>query len=151
MNAPHASKGNPWMSHNKKKCETYGLVFTKFHQSNYWEINKFCQLGCFKVNNGYEGDDCCENQTPVQCKISTNEETICTKGNNKQCSSITLIIIKCKFRSTWVIGNFRQQSCFEEVNGYDKNICCESAKKLTEKPSNNPSYFPSNKPHPLLG
>ena len=64
-----------WMVINEKKCETAGLVLTHCHHKNYWSNNKFCQLSCFKVNNGYLGGDCCYNQTPVPCKIFTNEET----------------------------------------------------------------------------
>ena len=65
----------PWMVNNKKMCETTGLFFTHCHWSNYWSNNKFCQLSCFKSNNGYKGDDCCDNQTPVPCNIFTNDAT----------------------------------------------------------------------------
>ena len=118
----------PWMKNNEKRCETTGLVLTKCHQSNYWASNKFCRLSCFKANNGYEGDNCCDNQTPVPCNICTNEETPWMKRNNKQCSSSNLLITKCRLSSTWTKGKFCQQSCFEIGNGYDKTDCCQSTK-----------------------
>ena len=56
-------KATPWMSRNDNKCKTSELILTKCCGNKYWSRNKFCQLSCFKANNGYEGDDCCENQT----------------------------------------------------------------------------------------
>ena len=102
----------------------------------------------FKANNGYEGDDYCENQTT--CNICTNEATPWNKDNNKHCSSITLLLIKCKFSTTWARGNFCQQSCYDKGNGYDKNHCCFSTKPETKTPSDHTSSFLSNKPNPLL-
>ena len=50
MNAPHAlTNVNPWMANNDKKCETTGLVLTKFHQSNYLASNNFCRMGFSKL------------------------------------------------------------------------------------------------------
>ena len=66
-------KATPWMSNNEKKGETTGIVFTKFHQRNYWASNNFCQLSCFKANYGYQGYECCDNQTPGPYNIFTNE------------------------------------------------------------------------------
>ena len=83
-------KSTPWMSRNDNKCETYGNVLTKCLGNKYWSRNKFCQMSCFKYNNGYEGDDCCENQTT--CNICTNEVTPWMKDNNKHCSSSTLLL-----------------------------------------------------------
>ena len=134
------------MVNNEEKCETTGVVFTKFRQSNYWENNKFCQLSCFKSNDGCEGDYCCDNQTPVPCNICNNEETPWMKA-----SSNNLLIKKWKFSTTWANGNFYQNSCFEEGNGYDNTNCCESSKTPTETTTNHPSYFQLNKPSPLLG
>ena len=65
----------PWILNNGKRCETTGLILTHCHQSSYWSNNKFCQLSFFKDYNGYEGDECCDNKTPVPCNICTNEET----------------------------------------------------------------------------
>ena len=113
------------MANDEKKCETTGLVPSKIYQSNYWKNNNFCQLSCFKSNNGYKGDDCCDNQTPVPCNICKNEETPWMKANDKYCSSSALLTKKYKFSTNWSNGNYCQQSCFEEVNGYNTGNCCE--------------------------
>ena len=61
-----------WMVSKEENCETTGLVPEKCHQSNFWK-KKFCQLSCFKANYGYQGDECCDNQTPGPYNIFTNE------------------------------------------------------------------------------
>ena len=132
-------------------CESTELILTKFHQRNYWANNKFFKQGCFKANNCYEGDDCCDNQNPEPCNIFTNVETPWMKNNNQECSISNLLPKKCKFSTTWANGKFCQQSCFEEVNFYDNNNCCESEKNPTETPTNHPTSFPSHNPIPLLG
>ena len=131
MNAPHAliMQLHVWII--TEKSVTTGLVHTKCHQSNYWASNNFCQLSCFKSNNGYKGNSCCDNGTPVLCNIFINEEITWIQGHNKHCNSSNLLLIKCKFSSTWVKENLHQQSCFEEGYGYGKNNCCESAKTPT--------------------
>ena len=65
----------PRMVRKEENCETTGLVPKKCHQSNFWKRKKFCQLSCFKANYGYQGDECCDNQTPVPCNIFTDDAT----------------------------------------------------------------------------
>ena len=69
-------------------------------------------------------------------------------ANDKDCSTSNLVTKKCKFSNYWVDGNYCQQSCFEEGNGYDNDNCCESTDTPTQTPTKTPSSFLSNKPSP---
>ena len=82
----------PCMANNKKNCEITGHVLIKCHQSKYWASNKFCQLSCFKANNGYKMDDCCKNKNHIPCYICTNKETLLMETKNNQCSSSNLLL-----------------------------------------------------------
>ena len=101
------------MANNEKKFETTGLFPTKFYQRNYWASNKFCQLSCFKANNGYECDECCKNQNPVPCNMITNEETSWMVNNKKKCESTGLIVKFFHQSNYWANNNFCQLSFFK--------------------------------------
>ena len=114
-------------------CKTTGLIFTKFFQSNYWSKNKFCQLSFFKSNNGYEGDDCCKNQTPVLCKICTNDATPWMIKNEKNCESTGIILTKFHQSNYLANNKFFRQSSFKTNIGYEGDECRDNQ---THEPCN---------------
>ena len=115
-------KRTPWMKRKGKICETTALIDTHCDQSNYWSRNKFCQLSCFKAENGYDGDECCDN--PVTCNICTDEETPWMNNHDKKCESTPWIKNKCRQNIYWELNKFCQLSCFKADEGYKGDECC---------------------------
>ena len=118
-------KRTPCMKRKGKMCETTALLDTHCHQSDYWSKNKFCQLSCFKAENGYDGDECCDN--PVTCISCTDEVTPWMFREGKMCETNALIDTHCDQSKYWSMNKFCQLSCFKPDNGYDGDECCENS------------------------
>jgi len=63
----------------------------------------------------------------TSCTVCTDIETTWMANNGKDCTTSDLIDTKCNKSSAWIESKFCQQSCYEAGNGYDGDVCCDSA------------------------
>ena len=119
-----------WMIKNNEDCTTSNLRFSRCNKSEHWTKNKHCQHSCFRVGNGYPGDNCCEgSSSPTSkpspsCSSCTDIETEWMIKNNKDCTTSDLIFSKCKNSAYWTRNSHCQHSCFHVGNGYTGDECC---------------------------
>jgi len=117
-----SDEGSPWMVDNNRVCGTnQNQLATKCNLSNWWRNNKYCQLSCFKVDNGYDGDNCCV----PPCTECSDEGTPWMVDNNRVCgANQSQLATKCNLKDWWRNNKYCQNSCFIFGNGYDGDECC---------------------------
>jgi len=117
-----SDEGTPWMVDNNKVCGTNNSqLTTKCNLNNWWRNNKFCQLSCFKIDNGYDGDNCCA----PPCTECSDEGTPWMVDNDKVCgTNNSQLATKCNSSNSWRSNKYCQNSCFITGYGYDGDDCC---------------------------
>jgi hypothetical protein len=113
------------------------LKYCKDHP--HWTANKYCQLSCYQIGIGYDGDKCCGAPEPPPspiCDTCTDkkpekQEADCNKA--KHAAGTT-----CKNNEHWTKKNYCQKSCYDAGFGYGTDVCCDvsgSCQVCTNEPA----------------
>jgi len=122
------------MIKNGKDCTAVNLA-DKCTKKDSWISSKLCQLSCYDVGLGYEGDVCCNGNisSPTKAPSSSAPSSSCIHCSNvassymikngKDCTAVNLAN-KCTKKYSWISSKFCQLSCYDSGLGYEGDVCC---------------------------
>jgi len=123
-----------YMIKNGKDCTAVNLA-DKCTKKDSWISSKLCQLSCYDVGLGYEGDVCCNGNisSPTKAPSSSAPSSSCIHCDNvapnymiqngKDCTAVNLAN-KCTKKYSWISSKFCQLSCYDSGLGYEGDVCC---------------------------